>query len=193
MKQVQQLMLNERNNLPNPDPFYICFTGGAGVGKSFLVKCLTEYMQKNLKFPKQNFSEEQSLGVTASIGLAATNVNGTTLHSAFRLPVKQPGMGVREKPSDEHLQGLQRSYEFLKSALIDEISMSDNLMFDSLNRWLRAIKRRDAIDFVALSVYVLTVCDFFQLPTVHFQKYDTNSCLAQSCNAGTGRYCPLSW
>ena len=102
MKHVQQLMLNERNNLPNPDPFYIFLTGGAGVGKSFLVKCLTEYMKKNLKFPKQNFSEEPSLAVTASTGKAATNVNGTTLHSAFRLPVKQPGTRVREKPSDEH-------------------------------------------------------------------------------------------
>ena len=119
-------------------------------------------MKKNLKFPKQNFSEEPSLAVTASTGKAATNVNGTTLHSAFRLPVKQPGTRVREKPSDEHLQVLQKRYEFLKSVLIDEISMTDNCTFDSLNRWLRTIKRRDDIDFGAVSI--LTVGDFFQLP-----------------------------
>ena len=89
-------------------------------------------------------------------------MNGTTLHSSFRLPVKQPGTRVREKPSDEHLQVLQKRYEFLKSVLIDEISMTDNCTFDSLNRWLRTIKRRDDIDFGAVSI--LTVGDFFQLP-----------------------------
>ena len=31
IKQVQQLMLNERNNLLNPHPFYIFLTGEAGV------------------------------------------------------------------------------------------------------------------------------------------------------------------
>ena len=40
--------------------------------------------------------------------------------------------------------------------------MTDNCTFDSLNRWLRAIKRRDDIDFGAVSI--LTVGDFFQLP-----------------------------
>ena len=41
--------------------------------------------------------------------------------------------------------------------------MTDNYTFDSLNRWLRAIKRRDDIDFGA--VFILTVGDFFQLPS----------------------------
>ena len=77
MKNVQQLMLNERNKPLNPDPFYIFLTDGADVGKIFLVKCLTEYMKKNLKFPKQIFSEELSLAVTASTSKTVTNVNGT--------------------------------------------------------------------------------------------------------------------
>ena len=45
-------------------------------------------MKKNLKF-RQNFSEEPSLAVKASTGKAAININGTTLQSAFHLPVKQ--------------------------------------------------------------------------------------------------------
>ena len=57
MKHTQQLTLNERNNLPNSNPCYIFLTGGASVVKSFLVKCVTEYMKKNLKFPVKNFSE----------------------------------------------------------------------------------------------------------------------------------------
>ena len=37
MKRTQQLMLNERNNHPNPDPFYIFLTSGAGVGNNYLL------------------------------------------------------------------------------------------------------------------------------------------------------------
>ena len=55
---------------------------GAGVPKSFLVKCFTGYMKKNFNFPRHNFSEEPSLAVTASTK-AVTNVNGATLHSPF--------------------------------------------------------------------------------------------------------------
>ena len=72
--------------------------------------------------------------MTASTGKAATNVKGTILHSAFRLPLKQPGIPVREKLSDEYLQVLQKRYDFLKAVLIDEISMRDNCTFDDLNR-----------------------------------------------------------
>ena len=144
MKHPQQLMVNERNNLSNPEPFCIFLTGGAGV-LSLLVKCLTACMKKNLKFHKQNFSEESSLAVTAFTGKAATNVNGATLYSAFRLPVMQPGTCVREKPRNEHLQVLQIRYEFLKIVLIDKISMTHNCTFDGLSGWLRAIKRRNDI------------------------------------------------
>ena len=32
-KYAQTLMLNSRNDIPDPDPFFMFFTGGAGVGK----------------------------------------------------------------------------------------------------------------------------------------------------------------
>ena len=100
-------------------------------------------MQKNFKFPRQNFFEESSLVVTASTGKEATNVDSTTLHSTFKLPVKQVGAYVREKFSDDHLQILRKRYQYLKAVLIDEVSMTDNGTFDCLNRWLRAISKRN--------------------------------------------------
>ena len=54
MKHAQQLMLNSRNDLPDPDPFHILLTGGAGVGKSFLLKCVTAYLLKTLKYQRRN-------------------------------------------------------------------------------------------------------------------------------------------
>ena len=79
----------ERNNELPPKPFYIFLSGGAGVGKTFLVNVITEYLKRILRYPNQSFDQQPSVLVTASTGKAATNINGTTLHSAFNLPVKE--------------------------------------------------------------------------------------------------------
>ena len=69
------------NELP-PKPFQIFLSGGAGIGKSFLVKAITEYLKRVLRYPNQSL-DQQSVLVTASTGKAATGINGITLHSAF--------------------------------------------------------------------------------------------------------------
>ena len=46
MRYSQELQLNKRNDLPDPNPFHIFLNGGAGVGKSFLTKVITEFMKK---------------------------------------------------------------------------------------------------------------------------------------------------
>ena len=160
LKYTQELMLNKRNDLPDPEPFYLFLTGGAGVGKSFLAKCLIEYLKKTLKYCGQNFSQQPSVAVTASTGKAATNVDGRTLHSAFLLPVKD--YQKKTAPSRKKVQTLQETYEYLKTLVIDEISMVDKETFDSLNVWLRKTMKRDDHDFGGISM--LLVGDFFQLP-----------------------------
>ena len=79
--------LAEKNNELPPKPFQIFLSGGAGVGKSFLIKAITEYLKRVLRYPNQNL-DQPSVLVTASTGKAATGINGITLHSAFHLPVK---------------------------------------------------------------------------------------------------------
>ena len=44
-------------------------------------------MKKTLESPGQNMDEHPAVVVTASTGKAAINVNGTSLDSAFGLPV----------------------------------------------------------------------------------------------------------
>ena len=162
MKYSQSLMLNSRNDILDPDPFFIFLTGGAGVGKSFVVNCITEYLRKTLKYPGQNFDQQPSVKVTASTGKAATNINGTTLHSAFKLPVNTPGTIKRTEPSKTDLPIYQERYRYLKVLIIDEISMTDKDTFNDLNIWLRRIMKRDDVDFGGISI--LVVGDFFQLP-----------------------------
>ena len=60
---------------------------GAGVGKTFLIKAITEYLKQVLRYPYQNL-DQLSVLVTASTGKAAAGINGITVHSAFYLPVK---------------------------------------------------------------------------------------------------------
>ena len=66
MKYAIKSILSERNNRPTPDLFYIFLSGGAGVGKSFLVNLITEYLKKVLRYAVQNWDEESSIVVTAS-------------------------------------------------------------------------------------------------------------------------------
>ena len=86
MTHTVELLLNESNDLPQPSPFYIFLSGGAGVGKSFLVKAITQYMKRMLRYHAQK-NNQPSVAVTASTSKTATNIDGNTLHSAFNLIV----------------------------------------------------------------------------------------------------------
>ena len=58
----------EKLNDTEPKPFQIFLSEGAGVGRSFVVTTITEYLSLNLDNP--------FVLVTASTGKAATDVNG---------------------------------------------------------------------------------------------------------------------
>ena len=44
-KYAYEWQLADKNDLPKPDPFYIFLSGGAGVGKSYLVTLITEQLK----------------------------------------------------------------------------------------------------------------------------------------------------
>ena len=165
MKYAQQLQLNERNDLPDPEPFNIFLSGGAGVGKTYLTVLIREYFKKTWKVPGQNMDEHPAVVVTASTGKAAVNIDGTTLHSAFALPVRDNGSFANIKLGRDKKDYFQRKYVNLKALIIDEISMIDKLNFDDLNTNMRDIFDEDRIlnkDFGGKSM--LVIGDFLQLP-----------------------------
>ena len=59
-------LAGKNNELP-PKPFQIFLNGGAGAGKNFLIKAITEYLKRVLRYPNQNL-DQQSVLVTASTG-----------------------------------------------------------------------------------------------------------------------------
>ena len=132
--------LTEKNNELEPKPFQIFLSGGAGVGKSFLVTTITQYLNRILRYPSQNLDNSSVL--VTSTGKAAANVSGIKLHSAFNLPVKSvlKSCGY-QKPSEETYHKLRNKYQYLKVLIIDEISMIRRETFEDLDLALKNIKQ----------------------------------------------------
>ncbi|GAA5880488.1 hypothetical protein JCM16303_005400 [Sporobolomyces ruberrimus] len=130
----------------------VFFTGSAGVGKSFLLTEINRLLE-HLKRPFQ---------ITATTGIAALQVNGTTIHS-------WAAVGLGDKAIHElysrivRNEGTKKNWTGIKTLIIDEISMSPAGLFDTLNI-LGKLIREDPAPFGGLQ---LIVCgDFYQLPPV---------------------------
>ena len=164
MQYALHCKLAEKNNESLPKPFQIFLSGGAGIGKSFLIKVITVYLKRVLRYPNQNL-DQTSVLVTASTGKAATVINGITSHSAFHPPVKSGLKSYEyEKPSDETFHMLRKKYQYLKVLIIDEISMIGRETFGHLDLALKAIMQNSS-PFGGVSL--LVVGDFLQFPPVN--------------------------
>jgi ATP-dependent exoDNAse (exonuclease V) alpha subunit len=132
---------------------YNCYiTGAAGSGKTHL---LNEY----IKFLKNKGVE---VGVTASTGIAATHMGGTTIHS-------WSGLGIRDELTEYDLEDLE-SKKYLHDRftntdvlILDEISMIHHFRLDLIERIARHLKRNQ-LPFGGMQVILCG--DFFQLPPV---------------------------
>lgn len=92
----------------------------AGTGKSYLVNCLKLLLQHNPH-------------VCAPTGVAAYNIDGTTLHSLFSLPTK----GDFRQLKGQKLHKLQQLLEDMQYLVIDEMSMVGRKTFGQIDRRLR--------------------------------------------------------
>ena len=142
-----------------PKPFQIFLSGGAGIGKNFLIRAITEYLKRVLSYPNQN-PDQPSVLATSSAGKAATGINGITLHSTFHLPVKSGLKPYKYKT----LHMLRNKYQYLKVLIIDEISIIGRETFGHLDLVLKAMTQNSS-PFGGVSVLVLA--DFLQLPPVN--------------------------
>ncbi|XP_059678103.1 ATP-dependent DNA helicase PIF1 [Gavia stellata] len=146
----------------------IFFTGCAGkgagrlspgTGKSFLLKRIVGSLP-----PKSTYA-------TASTGVAACHIGGTTLH-AFA------GIGSGKAPLEQCIQlaerpGVRQHWLACQHLIIDEISMVDGKFFDRLEAVARAVRKRDE-PFGGIQ---LIICgDFLQLPPVCKANEETKFC-----------------
>jgi len=130
----------------------VFLTGAPGAGKTYVLN----------QFIKRAQRAGQRVAVTASTGIAASHLNGTTIHS-------WSGLGILDELHDEEARKLGASDKLIKRynaadvLVIDEVSMLHGYRLDMINRLAKILRANDA-PFGGLQVVL--VGDLFQLPPV---------------------------
>lgn len=124
-------------------------TGGAGVGKSYLVG---EIVSELRKVGKQ-------IVVLGSTGVSAVNVGGQTLHSFFAFGIcnSLEELNRHDKYTKQRLKEIKKVLSTCDLLVIDEISMVSADLLDMVYYRLRSANFEGSVLFVG---------DFFQLPPV---------------------------
>lgn len=148
----------------------IFYTGSAGTGKSVVLKKLVE---------KLRIIHGNNMGVTASTGMAACNINGQTVHKYLGIGIGS-GSALEISKRIKRNRTVLRRWQILKVLIIDEISMIDGILFDKLNE-IGQLLRGNKKPFGGIQL----VCtgDFFQLPPVCKGSKPTYCFQAKSWNS----------
>ncbi|HSW98997.1 MAG TPA: HRDC domain-containing protein [Candidatus Saccharimonadales bacterium] len=126
-------------------------TGAAGTGKTYVLN----------KFIKRAKKRGLHVAVTATTGLAATHLNGTTIHAWSGIGVHDSMDAYAAAKLGASRQDIIRKADVL---VIDEISMLHDFRLDMVDEILRLV-REDATPFGGMQVILCG--DFFQLPPVN--------------------------
>lgn len=139
----------------------VFLTGDAGTGKTYLINKFIEEMKK----------QKKNLVITAPTGIAALNIGGVTIHSAFGIPVGKDLTKVFISPNDV--------IQTADIIIIDEISMCRMDLFDVIGAIIKAVDKK---------IQVVVIGDFYQLPPVlnekdkkilnEYYKYDVGGAFA---------------
>ncbi|HET8884703.1 MAG TPA: PIF1 family ATP-dependent DNA helicase [Candidatus Saccharimonadales bacterium] len=129
----------------------VLLTGPAGAGKTFVLN----------QFIRLAKADGKHVSVTATTGLAATHLGGTTIHS-------WAGIGVSDHIPQgfaEHLgKGRKEIIEKTDVLIIDEISMLHDYRLDMVDEACRLVRRKDE---PFGGIQVIMSGDFFQLPPIN--------------------------
>ncbi|MDQ5963270.1 MAG: ATP-dependent helicase [Patescibacteria group bacterium] len=127
-------------------------TGPPGAGKTHTLN----------EFIRQARASGKTVAVTASTGIAATHIGGTTIHS-------WSGLGIREVISEHEAIKLQANSKLIKRyngtdvLVIDEVSMLHGHRLDLVNHVAKMLRKSDK-PFGGMQV--ILVGDLFQLPPI---------------------------
>lgn len=130
----------------------VFLTGAAGSGKTYVLN----------QFIKLAKHDGKHVSVTATTGLAATHLGGTTIHS-------WSGLGVQDAVPSHFLDALPKGRrEIIESTdilVIDEISMLHDYRLDMIDEVCRIVRGREEEPFGGIQVIMCG--DFFQLPPIN--------------------------
>lgn len=134
----------------------VFLTGSAGAGKTYVLNQYINYL-KERKVP---------VAVTASTGIAATHMNGMTVHAWAGIGVKDE-LTARDLKFMKEKKYLEEKLRQVQVLIIDEISMLHKKQLDMVNQVLQFFKE-NTLAFGGIQV--IFSGDFFQLPPVGSQE-----------------------
>jgi ATP-dependent DNA helicase PIF1 len=130
----------------------VYLTGAAGSGKTYVLNQFISHLRDN----------KIVVGVTASTGIAATHINGITIHS-------WAGIGIKDELNEDDLKSLRekstlkKRFRETRVLIIDEVSMLHGARLDMVDLVCRELKDKTK-PFGGLQVVLCG--DLFQLPPV---------------------------
>ncbi|KAG8386750.1 hypothetical protein BUALT_Bualt03G0181500 [Buddleja alternifolia] len=160
----------------------VFITGSAGTGKTFLVEQIITKLER--------IHGRSTVYVTASTGVAACALNGQTLHCFAGI-----GLGDvdREQLLDRVLLDRSARYRWrkVKALFIDEISMVDANLFESLEYIARMIRDKEesvSEKKVWGGIQLIVSGDFFQLPPVRRKSFFLKPTVSKKKKKGKKEY-----
>jgi hypothetical protein len=144
------------------EPIHVFVTGGGGAGKLHLIKAIYHTVTKTFRHAPLN-PELPSVLLMAPTGVAAININGTTVNTAPAIP-RECGNNVPAM-SDQRRTQMRLSLAEFKLVIIDEISIVSNMGLLHIHQRLKEIFVTPNSELFA-GISVLVFGDFFQLPPI---------------------------
>ena len=144
--------------MKKPEPLRVFVTGGAGTGKTFVLKTIAEQIRRCYSFATTN-----SVFIGAITGVASRLIQGRTLHSLLKLAVERNAVSKHRPLTGVHLQLMRSEWRDVKFLIIDEISMVSYEVFESIHLRLTELFCND-LPFGGLNVIVFG--DLMQLKPV---------------------------
>lgn len=143
-------------------PFYCFLSGAAGVGKSTVINAIYQLATRYFDNIRGKDPDTIKVLLVAPSGKAAHLIHGTTLHTAFALPVNQYGNQLPVL-SDDIANCVRVQLIDLGLIILDEVSMAGTKIFHWVDQRLRQIK---GVNKPFGGVSVLVVGDLNQLAPV---------------------------
>jgi len=148
-----------------PTPPRLIVLGPGGTGKSFLILTLMLAIRKWAKVRcATKPSPQQGVVLAAPTGIAAFNVGGSTIHSAFQLKVEKNGYGAYQRLNGLSLNSFTEKFRNVQAVIIDEVSMVGARVLSQIHQRLNQAMSTPEGFFGNIAVILLG--DFLQLRPV---------------------------
>ena len=164
-KHVKNLSSLEPTHL---EPLHIFISGSGGVGKSHLIKTLYQSLTKLFSYRTGDPNKPRML-LIAPTGVAAINIEGTTIHTGLGIPVGNYSRKTLPRLNDKMRSSLRNKLSDLQVIVIDEISMVSNVLLLNVHqRLVEVFGTSTKLAFARKTILVLG--GFYQLPTVRARR-----------------------